>query len=122
LVILARALAMAASPAPSLDDLRAALARAGVRSVLSEEDLREILSSPASGASGASRGDASSRDEASSRASGGGGGGGDVDDLLSLPSAVLAELASPAPAARGARAAHFGDAARAPLSLDLRFE
>lgn len=107
----------------SLDDVRTFLARAGVRTALSESELREIVSPGSSE-------DSVGSSTASGAASGLSGAAGDNDDLLSLPSEVLAELASPA---RGrvmsmtsplaARQPRLGDAGgREPFAMDLRFE
>jgi hypothetical protein len=107
----------------SLDDVRSFLARAGVRTALSDSELREIATP---GSSEESLGSSS----VSGGASGLSGAAGDNDDLLSLPSEVLAELASPV---RGrvmamtspltARQPRHGVAGgREPLAMDLRFE
>ena len=102
------------SGSSSAEEARALLARIGVRSTLTDEQLREILSSSDSGnthspprsfsGSGSGLGDSGA-----SRGSG----VGDGDDALSLPSEMLAELASPRPG-HAPRAWAVGPAAPAP--------
>ena len=120
----------------SLDSLRSALNRAGVRSALSDNDLNEILSSP--GASTSSERDSSSNEYSgatNASSSHGASASGYDDSSLSLPSELLAELASPQAVPRAAaRFSHSPTVAvvsdfattsprsRAPLPVDLRFE